>query len=224
MKKVISIGVFVLALVLGTLATRAQVIVDGNPSCATLGIGSATNYRIQPVLSGVNTYTISGIGDVTVNVNTAPTNATPSSVSFNATAPFVRAFIVKAGNRANIYYYDPAVLAGINLLSPIDTNGNFPGLSHLDVCYNIGTTAAHVNITGRVLTAGGNPIVGASVSTTLADGTLVAVRSNTFGFYTFSNLEVGHIYILNTRAKGYTFNPNLVNLMDEVTNNDIIAN
>lgn len=224
MKKIISIGVFLTALVLGTLATQAQTIVDGNPSCADLSIGSATNFRIQPPQAGVNTYSITGIGSITTNITVAPTNATPSSVSFNATSPFVRAFIVKAGNRANIYNYNPAVVAAMNLLSPIDVNGNFPGISHLDVCYNIGTTAAPVNITGIVLSSSGQIISGASVNTVNAEGIPVVVRTNTFGAFALPDLEVGHTYIITVKAKGYTFNPSVVSLMDSVSGLVIIAN
>lgn len=209
---------------LGTIATNAQVIVDGNPSCTDLNIGSVTNFRIQPPQAGVNTYAITGIGSVTTNVVAAPTNATPSVVSFNATSPFVRAFIVKAGNRANVYTYNPAVVAAVNLLSPIDVNGNFPGLSHLDVCYAIGTTAAHVTVSGRVLDSQGNPISSASVSTVTSDGTPIAVRANSFGYFNLTDLEVGHIYIVNVRAKGYTFSPSIVNVMDEVANLNIFSN
>jgi hypothetical protein len=224
MKKIISIIVFIAALVLGTLAAKAQTIVNGNPTCSDLSLGSIAAYVIQPPQAGINAYSITGIGTVTTNINVAPTNATPSTVSFNASAPFVRAFIVKAGNRANVYTYNPSAVAGVNLLSPIDVNGNFPGISHLDVCYALGTTAANVNITGRIITENGTPIAKAVISTIIPDtGQTVYSLSNQYGYYNLQNLPVGQTYLVVATAKGHTFTPKLVNLIDELSQFDIAS-
>lgn len=84
-------------------------------------------------------------------------------------------------------------------------------------------TAAPVSLTGRVLTSEGRPIFRAAVTLTDMDGNVRSSLTNSFGFYSFSDVMPGTTYIMNARAKGYTFRPRPLNLVDEMSGFDIIA-
>lgn len=87
-------------------------------------------------------------------------------------------------------------------------------------------TAADASISGRVMTADGRGIKGASV--TLSSGgpeRNIRVITGTFGYYRFDGLRVGETYVLTVGAKRYTFaNPSrAVSLDDEVSDADFTA-
>jgi hypothetical protein len=67
------------------------------------------------------------------------------------------------------------------------------------------TTAATASLGGRVSTAQGSGIGGAIVQLTDSNGNTRTARTSTFGYYNFSELEVGETYILTVSRKGYTF-------------------
>jgi len=70
-------------------------------------------------------------------------------------------------------------------------------------------TAATASVTGRVTTSSGYGIRGAAV--TIQDvntGTSTTTLTNSFGYYTFSNLPVNDFYVMNVSAKRYTFSVN----------------
>ena len=56
-------------------------------------------------------------------------------VSFSSTFA-ITAVIVKGGPSANVYYYDPAVLADTGLSAPLNPGGNIAGLSNITFCWN----------------------------------------------------------------------------------------
>ena len=87
-------------------------------------------------------------------------------------------------------------------------------------------TAASAEIGGQLVTANGEGIRNATVM--LSGGTLtqpVYVQTGTFGNYRFSDLAVGHIYVVTVISKRYTFaNPSrVINLNDTVTDEDFVA-
>jgi uncharacterized repeat protein (TIGR01451 family) len=67
-------------------------------------------------------------------------------------------------------------------------------------------TAADVAIDGRVVSTLGRGL--ARVSLTLFDantGQTVTASTNSFGYFRFVDLEIGHLYTLNARSKQYSF-------------------
>jgi hypothetical protein len=99
----------------------------GNPTCADLGYAHGT--KIDPPNSG--TYNLPGGNTVTV---------TSDGTFFNWTSTLgMDAVIVKGGNGANAYVYDPpAESFGDNgLHSPDNSSGGPAGLSHIDFCYDL---------------------------------------------------------------------------------------
>ncbi len=85
-------------------------------------------------------------------------------------------------------------------------------------------TAASVDVSGRVFTPAGQPIKNAEIFLTGGDGVVHTTRSNPLGYYFFEEISVGETYILSAKAKQHTFNPVLVNVLDSMTDLNLIAN
>lgn len=69
-------------------------------------------------------------------------------------------------------------------------------------------TAANANIGGRVITAMNTGIK--NVVITLTGGNLLAprtARTNSFGYFTFEDVEAGHFYVLTISSKRFGFAP-----------------
>ena len=86
----------------------------------------------------------------------------------------------------------------------------------------VGTTAADVDVSGRVTTAEGIALRGVRV--TLDDGTghPVTAVSNAFGYYHFT-VPSGGTYLLGAAARDYTFTPRVISVNDQITGLDITA-
>lgn len=87
-------------------------------------------------------------------------------------------------------------------------------------------TAASVSIGGRIRTADGNGIRNVIVTLTNSSGAIRTTVTGTFGWFRFTDVEVGQIYVLTTKSKKYNFsNPTMViSVNDELTDLDFIAN
>lgn len=84
-------------------------------------------------------------------------------------------------------------------------------------------TAAEVSISGRVVKQDGTGISGAIVSITDAQGNTRSVRTGTFGYYRIENVEVGATYTIQVISKRYQFNPQIVNVEDQIQDLDFVA-
>ena len=67
------------------------------------------------------------------------------------------------------------------------------------------TTAASVNVGGRVTDAFGRGISKAQVSATNESGDTFTARTNPFGYYTFSEVQAGQTYTFTVAKKEYEF-------------------
>lgn len=101
--------------------------VEGNPTCADLGLGSYAK-KIDPPQPG--TYSLDGHFDVTW---TSPDGV--QLASWSSELP-VDAVIVKGGDGANVYHYDPEALSDTGLYSPDNDSGSPAAISHLDFCFD----------------------------------------------------------------------------------------
>lgn len=84
-------------------------------------------------------------------------------------------------------------------------------------------TAASVTVAGRVLTSGGRAIGRANVMMIDSQGNLRSTQTNSFGHYYFEDVEVGRAYIINVSSKLYSFEPQLINVNENVINLDFTA-
>ncbi|HEX8247124.1 MAG TPA: carboxypeptidase-like regulatory domain-containing protein [Pyrinomonadaceae bacterium] len=70
---------------------------------------------------------------------------------------------------------------------------------------NLAPTAAAVTVGGRVTTAQGNGIRNARVTIHFSTGETRSTLTGAFGFYRFSDIEAGDIYIFTVSSKRFVF-------------------
>ena len=77
-------------------------------------------------------------------------------------------------------------------------------------------TAAGVTIGGRVLNGYGRGVSGATVTLTDSNGEQLSVRTNTMGYFQFTDIPAGQIVTLGVSAKGWSYAPQVVNVTDNI--------
>ena len=105
-------------------------------------------------------------------------------------------------------------------------DGNSDTVARIDIgAYEVqlAPTAAAVSVSGRVLTAAGRGLNNAYVTLTRPDGSVRIVLTSAFGYYRFDDVAVGDIYLVNVSSKRYTFTPQVVSLVEEITDLNFIA-
>lgn len=85
-------------------------------------------------------------------------------------------------------------------------------------------TAADASVAGRVLTPSGRGIPRALVGVTDFTGEVRYSRTNQFGYYRFNNLPVGETYTFTVSHKQYRFEPQVLNLDEDLRGFNLIAN
>lgn len=102
--------------------------------------------------------------------------------------------------------------------------GNIPSVSNnRGLAFAPPATAANAIIAGRVSTQKGRGISNIFVTLTDANGNQRVSRSNSFGYFRFDDVEVGNTYIIGASSKQYQFSPQAINLDDDLTNFELIA-
>ncbi|MCA1625629.1 MAG: ice-binding family protein [Acidobacteria bacterium] len=117
-------------------------------------------------------------------------------------------------------------LASITLVTGADIEGGralaLNGAVTLDTntisnnqCTNL-PTAATVSVSGRVLSSLRRGVSNAVVHLTNQNGDTQTARTNLFGYYTFNDIPAGETYIFNVYSKRYQFNPQVINLLEDL--------
>ena len=90
---------------------------------------------------------------------------------------------------------------------------------------DVAPTAAGVSISGRVTTAFGQAVPGATLVLTGVDGRRTTMLTGAFGYYRFDNVDSGQVFTLSISAKQRTFTqPSIVvQTGDEIQDLDFIA-
>lgn len=79
------------------------------------------------------------------------------------------------------------------------------------------TTAAKVTVSGRVTDKRDRGVSGARITLTDEEGVSVKARTNSFGYYTITGVEVGRGYLVDASARGYTFPTKFLLVDQELT-------
>ena len=87
----------------------------------------------------------------------------------------------------------------------------------------IAPTAASVSISGRIITSSGLGVSDAVVRITEKSGDNRTVRTNSFGYYRFDNLEVGQSVTVEVSSRRYQFETRVVNLADSLIDFNFVA-
>jgi len=107
-------------------------VVPGNPTCADLGYDFGFKPQPEPPPSGTYPFPNDPYNSVTID-----TDGTALYTYFDWSSPTlgIDAVIVKGGDAANVYAYDPESFGDTGLHSP-EKNGNIPDVSHIEFCYD----------------------------------------------------------------------------------------
>jgi len=84
-------------------------------------------------------------------------------------------------------------------------------------------TSGNVSISGRVTDHSGNPIRNARVIFTDQVGGTRMVITNSYGYYTFADIPTGASLTANVTARGYVFQPRVVQVLDNLTDINFTA-
>ena len=85
-------------------------------------------------------------------------------------------------------------------------------------------TVSNVSVSGRVMAStGGRGIAGARVSITDSNGITRLTLTSPFGYYRFDNVTTGAMYTIAVESKRYTFTSQMVQVNDNITNMDFVA-
>lgn len=98
---------------------------------------------------------------------------------------------------------------------PNVTGGDGSDIGAFEV--QVSPTAASVSVSGRVLTISGRGLTNAAVTMTSASGNRRTTRTSTFGNFRFNEVEAGQTYIFNVVSKRYRFAPQIVTVMEDLT-------
>jgi len=84
---------------------------------------------------------------------------------------------------------------------------------------NLIPTAASTTVSGRVTDGFGRGISGAIISLTGSSGEAKYVRTGTFGYFVFGEVESGSTYVISARHRRYTFQDptRLIDVSDAVS-------
>jgi hypothetical protein len=84
-------------------------------------------------------------------------------------------------------------------------------------------TAASVNVSGRVTGGTGFGLSGVRIAMQDQVGNVAVALTNPFGFYSFTDVQVGQTYVVMPSHKGYNFQPRTITINDELTGLDFVA-
>lgn len=118
--------------------------------------------------------------------------------------------------------YELTGTIGQNSAGILSTGGSyrlFGGFWHPEFA----PTAAHISVSGKVLTNDGRPISMAWVMLVNADGSTRRVISNGFGYFRFDSVEAGQVYLLSASHKQFLFVTRAVQIDDEMTGLELVA-
>jgi hypothetical protein len=85
------------------------------------------------------------------------------------------------------------------------------------------TTAAGVEVSGRVTTPDGRGLRNAVVSITDESGNVRIVTTGSFGNYRFDNVEAGHTYVVKVDSRRYRFAARVLQVTDTVAEFDLVG-
>jgi hypothetical protein len=84
-------------------------------------------------------------------------------------------------------------------------------------------TAASVTIAGRVLAPSGKGVSSARVYLTDSQGETRTALTNQFGYFRFENVAAGETYVFNVFSKRYSFQPQVINVTQEINDLNFTA-
>ncbi len=138
----------------------------------------------------------------------------------NGTEADYRIFKRNANNNVNVPISPSVVNTAANTISTINVANFSDWGAGRDPAPAL---AAGVTVSGRVMTKDGNGIRNVIVSLTDANGITRSVRTSSFGYYSFDEVEVGGTYIVAVQSKRFQFAPQVVSVTENVEDLNFIT-
>ena len=190
MKKVLSIFLsLILAMVLSVsfaapamAASVTPTKISDNPTPSDAGYSSGTYFslKVDPPKSG-------NYNDGTYSVQWT-ISADNKYLSFSNASPGIAAVLVKGGNSAYLYAYNPAVNADTGLRAPDNQGGNIPDISHLFFIWKIrtaSTISTQIYLKGSTSPLPASPVPAITLGSQVFDKAIL-VPSSATGNVTFT--------------------------------------
>jgi hypothetical protein len=173
---------------------------SGAPNGSSLGtnVNQVANGQIGVLVGSSNAYTQGTRQIITIKFNVAanaPIGLTP--ITFGST-PTLQSVSSSVGGTILDATYQP---------------GNV----------QIGSTAAGVEVSGRVLTPDGRGLRNARVTITDANGEKRSATTSSFGYYKFEEVETGTTYVIGVSSKQYRFTSRVLQVTDSLTDFDFVG-
>jgi hypothetical protein len=112
-------------------------------------------------------------------------------------------------------------------LSQVNASSDAPQLFMPTVTNGVVTilapTAASAQVGGRVMQANGRGVANARVKLTDQNGNMRTARTNPFGYYQFTGVEVGQTYVIAGEHKQYKFDPQVITVNGSLSEVNLIA-
>ncbi len=83
-------------------------------------------------------------------------------------------------------------------------------------------SAASVSVSGKVLTADERGLSNAIVSLTDENGITRTMRTSSFGYYCFEEIEAGQTVVINVRSKQLQFAPRVLTVNEDLADVDFL--
>ena len=210
-----------------------QIIVDGATGDER-GFGFSLNYNNQ-----VLTYNSAALGTDApgglplVTPRTDPNNANNGQLGIG----LIFFSNLTAGNNKQILTLQFTIAGGVGAQNVPITFGDEPAPRDVtDVNANslpanyvngavmvLGPTAAAVEVGGRVLSQDGRGMSRAVINMTDVEGITRQARTNSFGYFRFTEVAVGESYVFNVSSKQYRFEPQTVTVIEAITDLIFVA-
>lgn len=182
-----------------------------------------------PASSGANPALVNNLNlSVTVGGNTYKGNVFASGQSTTGgtadTVNNVENVWLPAGTTGTITAsVTAAALNGDGILGNASANDQNYALVFYNANVSSATTAAAVDVSGRVTTSDGRGVTNAAVTMTDESGNVVSVTTNRRGEFVFTGVESGKTCIVSVASQRFSFEPKVLTLNDSVTGIDFVA-
>jgi len=107
-----------------------------------------------------------------------------------------------------------------------NNNSDFTAIGPPTPCARLATTAAVVNVGGRVTNSSDRGISNVVLSLTDSNGAIRTTITDSSGYYSFADVSAGITFILTVKAKHFTFNQptQVLNISDDTADINFVGN
>ena len=130
-------------------------------------------------------------------------------------------FTVAPGAQLGIY---PVSLGNAPTnISMANTTGGLLTVVPVNGSVQVGSTAAGVEVSGRVVTPEGRGIRNAQVVITDTAGNRRVATTSSFGIYRFEDVAAGATYTVSVASKQFRFTPRVIQIVDNLSDFDFVG-